>query len=79
MEWISVKTALPKTTGAYIASIKKEGESGAWIFEYVAWFYAPGAKWLRYDPFEEKQLKTFQGDITSLIVGWLDNVPAFVG
>ena len=79
MNWISVKTTLPKSTGAYIVSIKREGEMGAWVFEYVAWFYAPGKKWLKYDPFEEKELKMLKGDITSLVVGWLNNVPAFLG
>ena len=78
MEWINVKTALPKITGAYIVSVKKEGVSGAWVFEYVAWFYEPGRKWLKYDPFAETELNTFKGEITSLVVGWLANVPSFV-
>ena len=79
MQWISAKDFVPTTTGAYIVSIKNEGESGAWVFEYVAWFYAPGKKWLQYDPFAEKVLNTFQADITNKVVGWLKDVPAFVG
>ncbi len=79
MKWINVKTGLPKASGAYIVSIKKEGKSGAWVFEYVAWFHEPGKKWLRHNPFAEKVLKTFEGEITSLVIGWLDNVPTFVG
>lgn len=77
MKWVNAKTELPKTTGAYIVSINMEGTSGGWIFEYVAWFYEPGKKWLRYNPFAEKTLKTFEGEITSLVIGWLDNVPPF--
>jgi hypothetical protein len=79
MQWVSVKDYLPTATGAYIVSIKKEGASGAWLFEYVAWFYAPGKKWLQYDPFTEKVLSTYKSDITNIVVGWLNNVPTFFG
>ena len=79
MQWVSVKDAVPTATGPYVVSIKKERERGAWLFEYVAWFYAPGKKWLQYDPFTEKVLNTFQADITNTVVGWIKDVPSFIG
>lgn len=79
MKWVSVNNELPKASGAYIVSIKKEGASGVWVFEYVAWFHEPGKKWLKYDPFEDSALNTFKGDITSLVVGWVADVPSFIG
>lgn len=79
MEWKSVKTELPQSTGAYIVSVKKEGSAGAWLFEYVGWYYAPGKKWIRYDPFAEKDLQILKEEITPVVVGWMANVPAFIG
>lgn len=79
MKWMNVNDALPETTGAYIVSLKMKGTSGARVFEDVAWFYAPGKKWLKYDPFEDNKFKMYKGEITPLVVGWMADVISFVG
>lgn len=79
MEWKNVNVALPEASGPYIVSVKKEDNSGAFIFEYVAWYYEPGKKWIRQDPFADKNIKRLQEEITPMVLGWLSNVPVFAG
>jgi hypothetical protein len=78
MNWKGFPEEPPTETGKYTASIMRPMPAGQYVFSDLAHYDAETKTWYKYDPFEDKKYEPKE-DITNMVVGWADDMGAFMG
>ena len=69
MDWISAQQ-LPEETGNYVVSISMAYKNTQRNFRAIARYDQKTQRWYKYEPFEPEEISD---DITSIVVGWVND------
>lgn len=79
MNWNSYPEIKPKSSGSYLASVKRHYAGGNdLVFKCVIHYDHRTDKWFKYDPFLDEN--SIQEEIArDMILGWLAGIPSYLG
>ncbi|WP_157509930.1 hypothetical protein [Flavobacterium denitrificans] len=76
MNWISYPENRPTISKTYIVSIRRPYMGADLTFSYIAYYDAETNRWHKNDNFDNDSVKEV---ITERIVGWNDDLTAYLG
>ena len=67
----------PEESGNYVVSIRRPFEHGEYVFNYVSHYDRETDCWFKKDLFDDEQPKG--EEITQIVVGWIAELPNYLG